>query len=244
MCLVRVVISICLFLVICWWICESRLFIWVIVGCILIFGLISLVGCIICLMICLVCFVLQGFGVVEMKMVCGFIVFYFLKCSGWLFSVEGRWKLYFIRVFLCEWLFLNIVLICGMLMCDLLIISSELVGRQLQSVGGGLLGVCLERQCEQFLMLLQQFSLRIIFRLKWVCCFRCCVFISLLLLCRQFRCFLSLVLIWLIVFSSVLCGVMQWFLGQKVKCGSLWIILLVSGLKVERFFILLLNNLI
>lgn len=62
-------------------------------------------------------------------MVCGVSVLNFLNFIGWLFSVDGRWKLYFISVFLCVWLFWYILLICGIVMWDLLIISRLFVGR-------------------------------------------------------------------------------------------------------------------
>lgn len=130
MCLVKVVIKICLLLVV--WMCvlESRLFIWVVIGCILMIGFNKLVGCIICFVILLFDLVsLYLFGVVDIKMVCGVNVLNLLNLSGWLFKVEGRWKLNFISVFFCEWLFLNIVLICGMVMCDLLMISKLLWGK-------------------------------------------------------------------------------------------------------------------
>lgn len=57
------------------------------------------------------------------------MVLNFLKCNGWLFNVDGKWKLYLIRFFLWFLLFLYIVLICDMVMCDLLIIINVLLGK-------------------------------------------------------------------------------------------------------------------
>lgn len=143
-------ISMCLLVVTCRPVLVSRLLIRALIGCILILGLMSLAGCMISLMILLFDPVsLYLLGAVEMRTACGVWCLYLLKCRGWPLSVDGSWKLHLISALPCEWLFPHTVLSRGTAMRDLLMMSSVLGGRQLNSAGGGLLVLCLARRCEQ-----------------------------------------------------------------------------------------------
>lgn len=177
--LVRVVISMCLLCLMCIWIFLRRLLICFFDGFMMIFGLMRLVGWMICFIMLLVMFILYLFGVVERQMVWLMWFLNLFYCSGWLFIVFGNWKLWLMRVCLWDVLFLYIVLICGMVMCDLLIISRKLFGKKLSSVCGGLFGMWLFMCCEQFLMFEQKLSCWSILRLNVVCMCRCWVLSSL-----------------------------------------------------------------
>lgn len=126
---VKVVMSMCLLCLIFVWILLIRLLICFLIGWILMRGLRSFVGLMICLIIFGVCLILYGFGVVEMYMILCMCFLNFLNWSGWLLSVDGRWNLWLISICFFVWLLLNMLCICGIVMCDLLMIIIKLFGK-------------------------------------------------------------------------------------------------------------------